>query len=102
MAHIIKKNNPKMVAHLWQNYINNNYPEIFTIADAKRGDVGNTSKMYAKSFFEQLNFDKNLKYGYQEFQLSTLLQLILIDFLDFLDFQWLAGSRQAGWMAGYR
>ena len=39
------------------NYINNNYPEIFTIADAKRGDIGNTSKMYAKSFFEQLNFD---------------------------------------------
>ena len=39
------------------NYINNNYPEIFTIADAKRGDIGNTSKMYAKSFFEKLNFD---------------------------------------------
>ena len=31
--------------------------EIFTIADAKRGDIGNTSKMYAKAFFEQLNFD---------------------------------------------
>jgi len=30
---------------------------IFTIADAKRGDIGNTSKMYAKAFFEQLNFD---------------------------------------------
>lgn len=39
------------------NYINNNYPEIFTIADAKRGDIGNTSRMYAKSFFEELNFD---------------------------------------------
>jgi len=30
---------------------------IFTIADAKRGDIGNTSKMYAKAFFEKLNFD---------------------------------------------
>lgn len=30
---------------------------IFTIADAKRGDIGNTSKMYAKAFFEQYNFD---------------------------------------------
>ena len=39
------------------NYINENYPEIFTIADAKRGDIGNTSTMYAKAFFEDLNFD---------------------------------------------
>ena len=31
--------------------------EHFTIADAKRGDIGNTSKMYAKAFFEKLNFD---------------------------------------------
>lgn len=30
---------------------------IFTIADAKRGDIGNTSKMYARAFFENLNFD---------------------------------------------
>ena len=35
-------------------YIGNQH---FTIADAKRGDIGNTSKMYAKSFFEKLNFD---------------------------------------------
>jgi len=39
------------------NYINENYPKIFTIADAKRGDIGNTSTMYAKAFFEDLNFD---------------------------------------------
>jgi orotidine-5'-phosphate decarboxylase len=39
------------------NYINEFYPEIFTIADAKRGDIGNTSAMYAKAFFEDLNFD---------------------------------------------
>ena len=38
-------------------YINNNHPEIFTIADAKRGDIGNTSTMYAKAFLEDLNFD---------------------------------------------
>lgn len=38
-------------------YINKNYPEIFTIADAKRGDIGNTSSMYAKAFLEDLNFD---------------------------------------------
>ncbi len=31
--------------------------ELFTIADAKRGDIGNTSKMYAKAFFGHLNFD---------------------------------------------
>jgi len=38
-------------------YINKYYPEIFTIADAKRGDIGNTSTMYAKAFFEDLQFD---------------------------------------------
>ncbi len=37
-------------------YLNQNYPEIFTIADAKRGDIGNTSKMYAKTFFSEMNF----------------------------------------------
>ena len=39
------------------SYLNSNYPEIFTIADAKRGDIGNTSNMYAKAFFENLEFD---------------------------------------------
>ena len=39
------------------NYLNKKYPEIFTIADAKRGDIGNTSTMYAKAFFEDLAFD---------------------------------------------
>lgn len=38
-------------------YLNTEYPEIFTIADAKRGDIGNTSTRYAKAFFEDLNFD---------------------------------------------
>lgn len=38
-------------------YIQENYPDIFIIADAKRGDIGNTSKMYAKSMFEYTNVD---------------------------------------------
>lgn len=38
-------------------YIRTNYPEVFTIADAKRGDIGNTSQMYAKAFLDTLNFD---------------------------------------------
>lgn len=38
-------------------YLNANYPELFTIADAKRGDIGNTSTRYAKAFFEDLGFD---------------------------------------------
>ncbi|MEO6347204.1 MAG: orotidine-5'-phosphate decarboxylase [Aquaticitalea sp.] len=38
-------------------YLNVMHPEIFTIADAKRGDIGNTSRMYAKAFLEDLNFD---------------------------------------------
>ena len=38
-------------------YLNAAYPDHFTIADAKRGDIGNTSTMYAKAFFEDFNFD---------------------------------------------
>jgi len=39
------------------NYIRYNYPGIFIIADAKRGDIGNTSSMYAKAFFDTMEFD---------------------------------------------
>lgn len=39
------------------DYLNNKHPEIFTIADAKRGDIGNTSAMYAKAFLQDLHFD---------------------------------------------
>ncbi|MBN2165490.1 MAG: orotidine-5'-phosphate decarboxylase [Marinilabiliaceae bacterium] len=39
------------------NYIRYNYPDIFIIADAKRGDIGNTSSMYAKAFFDTMEFD---------------------------------------------
>jgi orotidine-5'-phosphate decarboxylase len=38
-------------------YIKEHYPDIFVIADAKRGDIGNTSKMYAKAFLENMPFD---------------------------------------------
>ncbi len=38
-------------------YIKDKYPDIFVIADAKRGDIGNTSKMYAKAFLENIPFD---------------------------------------------
>lgn len=39
------------------SYLNEKYPEVFTIADAKRGDIGNTSSRYAEAFFKDLNFD---------------------------------------------
>lgn len=39
------------------NYLKSNYPDQFIIADAKRGDIGNTSTMYASSFFDELDID---------------------------------------------
>ncbi len=39
------------------DYIRENHPDVLVIADAKRGDIGNTSKMYAKAFFENMSFD---------------------------------------------
>ncbi len=47
----------------WQNlektvhYVREKHPDIFLIADAKRGDIGNTSNLYARAFFEKLDFD---------------------------------------------
>lgn len=38
-------------------YIKQRYPEMFVIADAKRGDIGNTSEMYARSFFDKMKVD---------------------------------------------
>ena len=38
-------------------YIRSNYPDILIIADAKRGDIGNTADRYAKAFFETMDFD---------------------------------------------
>lgn len=46
----------KSLEHTIQ-YIHNNYPEIFVIADAKRGDIGNTSANYARAFFNTLKAD---------------------------------------------
>jgi orotidine-5'-phosphate decarboxylase len=39
------------------DYVKSNYPEVLLIADAKRGDIDNTSKMYAQAFFEKMKFD---------------------------------------------
>ncbi|MBE9467192.1 MAG: orotidine-5'-phosphate decarboxylase [Bacteroidetes bacterium] len=39
------------------SYVKIKHPDIFLIADAKRGDIGNTCNMYAKAFFENMNFD---------------------------------------------
>ena len=47
---------PEIIAGLIE-YLQENYPKHLIIADAKRGDIGNTSKMYAKTFFEQYNVD---------------------------------------------
>lgn len=39
------------------SYLNERHPDLFTIADAKRGDIGNTSAMYAQAFLEHMAFD---------------------------------------------
>ncbi len=39
------------------HYLRQKHPEIFIIADAKRGDIGNTSAMYARAFFDHMDFD---------------------------------------------
>jgi orotidine-5'-phosphate decarboxylase len=39
------------------NYLREHYPDVFVIADAKRGDIGNTSHMYAHAFYKTLDFD---------------------------------------------
>jgi orotidine-5'-phosphate decarboxylase len=39
------------------SYLKKNHPGLFIIADAKRGDIGNTSKMYARAFLENMPFD---------------------------------------------
>ncbi len=78
------------------SYLNGNYPEIFTIADAKRGDIGNTSKMYAKAFFEDLGFDsvtvapymgKDSVEPFLEFQDKHTILLALTSNVGAFDFQ---------------
>ena len=46
--------------------------DIFSIADAKRGDIGNTSAMYAQSFFQKMNFDALTVNPYMGIDLSLI------------------------------
>jgi orotidine-5'-phosphate decarboxylase len=70
--------------------------DIFTIADAKRGDIGNTSKLYAKAFFETMNFDSITVAPYMgadsvspflEFQNKWVILLALTSNVGSSDFQ---------------
>ena len=85
------------------NYLNINYPEIFTIADAKRGDIGNTSSMYAKAFFKDLAFDsvtvapymgKDSIEPFLEFQNKHTIMLTLTSNTGAFDFQTLTTNGQ--------
>ncbi|WP_422861532.1 orotidine-5'-phosphate decarboxylase [Flagellimonas sp. W118] len=77
-------------------YLNSKHPEIFTIADAKRGDIGNTSTRYAKAFFETLNFDsitiapymgKDSVEPFLDFENKHTIMLALTSNLGAFDFQ---------------
>ena len=70
--------------------------DVFTIADAKRGDIGNTSKLYAKAFFESLDFDsvtvapymgKDSVTPFLEFEKKWVILLALTSNIGSLDFQ---------------
>ena len=74
--------------------------DIFTIADAKRGDIGNTSKLYAKAFFDTMNFDsitvapymgKDSVTPFLEFENKWVILLALTSNAGSLDFQVLEG-----------
>lgn len=80
------------------DYINQSYPEIFTIADAKRGDIGNTSKKYAKCFFDEMGFDsitvnpymgKDSVEPFLEYENKVTILLALTSNIGKLDFQFL-------------
>ncbi|NNC69232.1 MAG: orotidine-5'-phosphate decarboxylase [Flavobacteriaceae bacterium] len=86
------------------DYLNKKYPEIFTIADAKRGDIGNTSTRYAKAFFEDLNFDSITVAPYMgsdsvepflAFENKFTIMLALTSNIGGLDFQTLETENQA-------
>jgi len=75
--------------------------DMFTIADAKRGDIGNTSSMYAKSFFEKMNFDSVTVTPYMgsdsvtpflEFENKWAIVLALTSNKGGLDFQKIEGK----------
>lgn len=82
-------------------YINKHYPEIFTIADAKRGDIGNTSLMYADAFLKHLNFDSITVAPYMgsdsvqpflNYQEKFAIVLALTSNIGASDFQFFAGE----------
>ncbi len=75
--------------------------DIFTIADAKRGDIGNTSQMYAKAFFNNMNFDaitispymgKDSVSPFLEFKNKWVILLALTSNKSSSDFQKLEGN----------
>ena len=53
----VKAATPKVSFEKTIRYLKDKYPTHFIIADAKRGDIGNTSARYAQSFFEEMNID---------------------------------------------
>ena len=85
------------------DYLNQKHPEIFTIADAKRGDIGNTSTRYAKAFFDDLNFDSITVAPYMgsdsvepflAFKNKFTIMLALTSNVGGLDFQTLEFSKE--------
>ncbi len=87
-------------------YIRNNYPEIFIIADAKRGDIGNTSKMYAKAFLETWNTDavtvapymgKDSVSPFLEYKGKWVVLLALTSNEGAIDFQWYGAHDGGGY-----
>jgi len=90
-------------------YIKTNYPQHFLIADAKRGDIGNTSSMYAKAFFESLQADAITVAPYMgsdsvkpflEFKNKWAIVLALTSNAGALDFQLQKINQPAGHASG--
>ncbi len=86
------------------NYLNKNYPEVFSIADAKRGDIGNTSTRYAQAFFQDMKFDSVTVAPYMgsdsvepflEFEDKFTIMLALTSNKGGLDFQLLKDNEGA-------
>lgn len=85
------------------NYLKENYPDIFIIADAKRGDIGNTSKMYAQAFFENSIVDAVTVAPYMgedsvkpflQFEGKFVILLALTSNPSAADFQYFSSSEQ--------